>query len=290
MCAPAAVDFSLTPEQLTGLRNEAATATAECCACAFRTDGLHPSTGKLSQLKADGVTPNGQNDSAWTGEIILKADGSTGNVYVLHKLQVVNKTADTTSYPDTVAVADDELNRRVAKIPSEIRRAWNSRPYKLKITDSKCGERTFTVEFTAEMVSSGGHYTVDFVNVAGMGANNDVRGVKSGRSYVLPPNRAKFNLGDSRSATDGGASELEPHEYGHMLGLKDEYHDVGMDRGGVSYTFPDGTAETVGANGQLMGSMGTKTAQPERYCVTVAYAVIALMEGNGFTVTDCVIL
>lgn len=280
-------DFSLSPEELTGLRNQAASATANCCECAYRKTGLQPKVSKIAQLRADGATPNGQTDNDWTGEVLVTANGSSGNVYVITKLQVVNKTADTTSYPGTRSVTDDDLDKKVQKIPGAIRAAWNDRPYKLKITDATCGQRTFEVEFNAEMVSSGGDYSVDFINVDGMGTANDPRGVKSGRSYVVAPNFAKFNIGDSRSATDGGASELEPHEYGHMLGLKDEYEDAGMDRGGCRYSMPGGDTETVGANGELMGSMSHKKARPERYCITVAYTVMSILTSNGFNVTAC---
>ena len=283
-----ASDFSLSPEQLTGLRNEAASAVAGCCQCAVRKDGQQAASGKIAQLRADGTTPNGQSDSKWTGEVIVNADRAKGNVYVITMMRVINKTADTTTYPGTRTLTDAVVNERSTKIPPAVRKAWNTRPYRLKITDDVCGERDFKVEFNVEMVSSGGHYEVDFVNVDGMGTQNDPLGIKSGRSYVLPPDRAKFNLGDSRSATDNsGASTLEPHEYGHMIGLKDEYHDEAANRGGCRYTFPDGSTEAVGANGELMGSMSHKSARPERYCITIAYTVISVLASNGINVTAC---
>lgn len=290
MCNPSStVDYSSEPAEITQLRNETANGKAGCCTCAFKKSGRFGSTGKIQQLRADGVTPNGQNDSAWMGEVFVASDGTKGTVTVFQRHLAVNKTSDTTSYPDTVAVSDADLATKVAKIPAAIERAWNARPYKLKITDAKCGERLFEVKFVVRMVQSGEHFKLDFVNVAGMGTANDVRGILSGRSYILPPDRGKFNLGDSRSATDDGDECLEPHEFGHMIGLKDEYLDVPHDRGGVKYEFPDKTTETAAVNGELMGSMSTKTAQPTRYCVTIAYAAIAVLEANGCAVTDCVI-
>jgi hypothetical protein len=291
MCnPPPTVDYSAEPEQITQLRNQSASARSGCCTCTFRKSGRFNSTGKLEQLKADGVTPNGHHDNPWTGEVYVASDGARGEVTVFHRLQAVNKTAPTTTYPETTPVSDAELASRVEKIPPAIERAWNARGYKLKITDVACGERTFDVKFIVRMVESGGHYVLNFVNVPGMGTVNDVMGVSSGRSYILPPDRGKFNLGDSRSATDHmGEQCLEAHEFGHMIGLIDEYRDVPMDRGGVKYVFPDRSAETAAVNGELMGSMATKTAQPNRYCVTIAYAAISVLEANGCTVTDCVI-
>ncbi|MET3601903.1 hypothetical protein [Martelella mangrovi] len=45
-----------------------------------------------------------------------------------------------------------------------------------------------------------------------------------------------------RTATDSNpkADTLEPHEYGHMLGLIDEYFEAQFNRGGVRYTYFDG--------------------------------------------------
>ncbi|UQA63189.1 hypothetical protein [Polyangium aurulentum] len=286
------VEYDARPEDITQLRNRAANATPGCCTCAYRKSGRFGSFNKIHQLRADGVTPNGQNDSSWKGEVIVESDGTSGTVTVYHGIKALNKTSDTGSYPDTVPMNNEDLAARIAKIPPAIERAWNARPYRLKITDAQCGERLFVVTFIVQIVTSGEHFTIDFVNVPGMGTANDVRGILSGRSYILPPDRGKFNLGDPRTASDNNASQdcLEPHEYGHMIGLKDEYLDVPHDRGGVKYEFPDGTRETVAVNGELMGNMEIKTARPPRYCVTIAYAAIAVLESHGCAVTDCEIL
>lgn len=290
MCNPSSTNYSAEPPDITGLRNQAANARSGCCTCTYRKSGRFGSTGKLSQLRADGVTPNGHHDNPWNGEVFVTSDGTRGDVIVYHRMKAVNKTADAATYPDTTAVSDADLATMVAKIPPAIERAWNARPYKLRITDDKCGTRIFDVRFTPTMVDSGEHWSLNFVNVPGMGTRNDPAGVTSGRSYILAPDRGKFNLGDSRTATDGGDECLEPHEFGHMIGLIDEYLDTGFDRGGVKYQFPDGTNETASVNGELMGSMSHRTARPPRYCVTIAYAAIALLEANGCAVTDCVIL
>lgn len=290
MCNPSLTNYFARPEDITRVPSRPTTATSGCCTYTYRRAGTFRSTGKIRQLRADGVTPNGQNDIPWTGTVVINSDCDKGTVTVSHNIKAVNKTADTTSYPDTVAVSDADLTAMLEKVPPAIERAWNSRRYKLKITDNRCGERLFDVIFVVRMSDSSPHYAINFVNVPGMGTSNDVAGITSGRSYILPPDRGKFNLGDSRSATDDGDECLEPHEFGHMIGLKDEYLDIPHDRGGVKYEFPDKTTETVAVNGELMGSMSNKKAEPIRYCVTIAYAAIALLEANGHAVTDCVIL
>ncbi len=286
------VDYTAEPAEITQLRNQTASATAACCPCTYKKDGLFRSTGHLQQLKADGRTYKGQPDGPWKGEVIVSFDGSRGTVAVYTRFKALNKTSDTAHYPGTIPMGDADLAARIAKIPPAIERAWNAKPYQLKITDPLCGERLFVVHFHVRMVQSGEHFTLDFVNLDLMSPLEDVYGLGSGRSYIVPPDRGKFNVGDWRSATDDNAAYdcLEPHEYGHMIGLIDEYLDLGKDRGGVIYEYPDGRREKIEVNDELMGSMQIQTAQPSRYCVTIAYAAIEVLESNGIDVTDCEIL
>lgn len=293
MCNPTGTSSSYTadPEQITRLRNQAADARSGCCTCTYRKSGVFRSTRKIRQLRGDGVTPNGQNDTDWTGEVFLSSDGTRGDVVVHHRVKAVNNTADTAAFPDTRAMTDADFQKRVERIPPAIERAWNGRAYKLKITDARCGERLFDVRFVVLLVDGGQHFTIKFVDVPGMGAYYEPNGISSGRSYISPPDRGKFNLGDNRTATDTVGDEcLEPHEYGHMFGLKDEYIDVAANRGGAIYDFPDGSTEKAPDHNELMGVMVQKRPRPTRYCITIAYAAIALLEANGCAVTDCQIL
>lgn len=277
-------DFDLPAEELTGLRAKSSSASAACCDCVYRKDGIHGSSGKISQLKFDGVTKNGQKDTAFKAEIIVDSQSADKKVYVLTRMSALNRTTDTARYPGTVEIKGEDIKTKISTIPAAIRSAWNARPYKLRITDSKCGERQYSVKFDPSFSASSPHYTVDFVNVPMSVTTPDYRGIESYRSYVLPSSyTAKFNLGESRSAT-------VPHEYGHMIGLKDEYTDKGQDRNGCIYEFYDGTKQKVGANTDLMSGMQNKTAQPERYCLTIAYAVVAIFAQNGIRVTALEIL
>lgn len=280
-------DFDLPADELTGLRAKSNSASAACCDCVYRKDGVHGSSGKISQLKFDGTTKNGQQDTAFKAEIIIDSQSADKKVHVLTRLAALNKTSDTARYPGTVAITDEDMRTRIANIPAAIRSAWNARPYKLRITDSKCGERLYSVKFNVDFSASSPHYTVDFINVPDTVTTPDYKSIASNRSYVLPSSyTAKFNLDDSRSATkSASAKTLEPHEYGHMIGLKDEYTDEKMDRNGCIYEFFNGTTQKVGANGDLMSNMRNKTAQPERYCLTIAYAVVAIFAQNGVRVT-----
>lgn len=285
-------DFDLPADDLTGLCAKSNSASAACCDCVYRKDGVHGSSGKISQLKFDGVTKNGQKDTAFKAEIIIDSQSADKKIHVLTRIAALNRTSDTAKYPGTVTISDADMQTKIAKIPAAIRSAWNARPYKLRITDSKCGERLYAVKFATNFTASSPHYTVDFINVPESVTTPDYKSIASSRSYVLPSSyTAKFNLDDSRSATKNASSNtLEPHEYGHMIGLKDEYTDQQMDRNGCIYEFFNGTTQKVGANADLMSSMKNKTAQPERYCLTIAYAVVAIFAQNGVQVTALEIL
>ena len=285
-------NFDLPADDLTGLRAKSNSASAACCDCVYRKDGIHGSSGKISQLKFDGVTKNGQKDTAFKAEIIIDSQSADKKVHVTTRIAALNKTSDTARYPGTVALTDADMAAKVAMIPGAIRSSWNARPYKLRITDSKCGERLYSVKFNADFSTSSPHYTVDFINVPDSVTTPDYKSIESSRSYVLSSSyTAKFNLDDSRSATKSSSDKtLEPHEYGHMIGLKDEYTDQPMDRNGCLYEFFDGTSQKVGANSDLMSNMKNKTAQPERYCLTIAYAVVAIFAQNGVRVTALEIL
>ncbi|AGT11031.1 hypothetical protein [Paracoccus aminophilus] len=285
-------DYDLPADELTELRSKSNSAKAACCDCVYRKDGIHGPSGKISQLRFDGVTKNGQSDTGFKAEIIIDSQSADKKVYVSTRMKAVNKTADTARYPSTVALSDADLTTAIANIPASIRAAWNARPYKLKITDSKCGERLYTVTFNATFTEASPHYAVDFMNVPMTVTTPDYKSLESWRSYVLPSSyTAKFNIDDSRSATkSSGDKTLEPHEYGHMIGLKDEYTDEPADRNGCIYEFYNGTTQKVGANGELMGNMSHHTAQPERYCLTIAYAVVAVFAQNGVRVTALEIL
>lgn len=285
-------DFDIPASDLTGLRAKSKSASSACCDCVYRKDGTHGSSGKIRQLKFDGVTENGSKDSAFKAEIIIDSQSTDKKIYVSTRMAALNRTSDTDRYPGTVAISDADMNTKVAKIPPAIRNAWNARPYKLRITDSKCGERLYSVKFDAFFSASSPHYTIDFVNVPESVKKADYKSLASWRSYVLPSSyTAKFNIDDSRSATKSiSAKTLEPHEYGHMIGLKDEYTDHALDRNGCIYEFYDGVTEKVSANRELMSDMQNKTAQPERYCLTIAYAVVAIFAQNGVRVTALEVL
>ncbi|MET3601901.1 hypothetical protein [Martelella mangrovi] len=227
--------------------------------------------------------------------MIIDSISADKKIIVNTKWLMINSTADDTTYPDTIALTDDALKARAERIPRAIAAAWNALPYQISITDEKCGEHLFTVVFNVEIVTAGPyHYAVNFVNVKtgnGIGVKFDAnaKGITSGRSYVLSgSSRAKFNVSDPRTATDSNpkADTLEPHEYGHMLGLIDEYFEAQFNRGGVRYTYFDGSKEiAMPGNGGMMDNMRDGIAKRKRYALTIGYNAVRILKSNGIKVT-----
>jgi hypothetical protein len=82
------------------------------------------------------------------------------------------------------------------------------------------------------------------------------------------------------------ADIVEAHEYGHMLGLKDEYNDHARNRGGVEYILPDGTTQQAKGQEHLMDTMNKQQdARQARYAITIAYAVQDMLNDNGRAVS-----
>ncbi|HAP40624.1 MAG TPA: hypothetical protein DCQ94_12835 [Nitrospira sp.] len=153
-------------------------------------------------------------------------DGAAKVIYVTTRLSGVNGTRDL-SRANTMPLTDAEIEAYYPKIIAAIRRVWNAKPYRLDITDDHCNA-SYRVEFNPVFVSSGAHYEITFYNEPFE---------PNGRSNVSISNgTANFNLGDSRSVKNSRQAKLEAHEYGHMLGLLDEYfefNDVDGDGDGL---------------------------------------------------------
>ncbi|WP_154666777.1 zinc metalloprotease [Litoreibacter arenae] len=197
---------------------------------------------------------------------------------------------------------DTQLATRIRSIPAAIARYWNAKPLKLDITDATCGQNIYEIVFDPQIVLAasgarlrGVHYNVEIVNVPMQPAPNPLgplitgRRVLQGQSYVLGY-RAVFNIGESRSGTDSVSASsrnpqadiLEAHEYGHMLGLKDEYNDARFNRGGVDYELPDGTVQRASGQEHLMDTMRVEQeSRQARYATTIAYAVQDILNRNG---------
>ncbi|MEM9695759.1 MAG: hypothetical protein AAGA56_24665 [Myxococcota bacterium] len=311
MCSSIAADgFRSTPDALAGGPPTPRGQVCECCTNILRLDRRFVLEGKLEQLlsrestgresRPDGT--NGRDRVEWKADVSI--DGSRPKVTVKSRLRAINKTGDTRSYPGTVAMTDEELGRLLPPIAAHIERTWN-KPYVLRVIDDKCGEQRFPINFDVEFTSTSPHYDVHFVNVDGFGTLPDPRGVMSGRSYVAQADYfSKWNLrGPNGWLGSRGTKRTEAHEYGHMLGLIDEYEELRdlnndgdgldgringrweVDRGGMRYTFPNRPPEIARPNGELMSNMRQARARPARYGITVLYAAKEILERSGRTVS-----
>lgn len=309
-------DYGSSADDVAGGTNQPRGSLCSCCSTVIRgnADRRYTVAGIAQMRHQDSILAGqvGRRGPVWKSAVTI--DQPQRIIQVRTDLGAVNATGRTSHYPGTQAISNDRLNAELAAIKGAIERAWN-KPYTMVIVDDKCGEQRFVVQFVANLrVVSGtwGHYTIDFINVPG--TNNalvDRGGIASWRSWVQQEAfRAKFNLADARSASSFGSNRgdtLEPHEYGHMLGLWDEYVEFRdynqdgdgtdrvnvngvtrweIDRGGVKYDYPNGADEFARANGELMASMRHRRARPARYSISVQFAVKEILEAQGRRISN----
>lgn len=212
-------------------------AVRACCECKVFQEG--PFTRKANSLRQKtnpaSTTPGAlkpDRADAWRAEILI--DGLEKKIYVTTRLAGVNMMA-TRSTPEAKRMTDAQMQALYPDIVDAIRNCWNAIPYKLEIEDNKC-KAIYTVEFNPVFFLPNPHYTISFYNV-----DFDAQ---MGRSAVgITDGTAHFNFGDSRSVIGNSKpGRLEAHEYGHMLGLLDEYfefHDINKDGDGLDLTWKD---------------------------------------------------
>jgi hypothetical protein len=166
-----------------------------------------------SKSSAASTLKSGSEDK-WGAEIMV--DGAAKVIYVTTRLSGVNGTRDL-SRAKTTPMTDADIAGYYPDIVAAIKRVWNAKPYRLDITDDHC-TGSYRVEFNPIFVPSAAHYEITFYNEPFE---------PNGRSNVnISEGTANFNFGDSRSVKNSRQAKLEAHEYGHMLGLLDEYFEL----------------------------------------------------------------
>lgn len=304
-------DYTSSPDDLEG-DNQPRGPLCSCCSTVidggadrtYSVSGVAQIHNRASRL-AGTVARQGPR---WRGQI--KIDQPQRIIEVTLRLGAKNSTGATSRYPTTEAVSNEQFARELGTIKGTIERAWN-KPYTVVIVDDKCGEQRFQIRYVADLrvvTSTWGHYTIDFINVRNTRRDIfDPNGIASWRSWVAQGAwTAKWNLGGPRSASSlatGRSPVMEPHEFGHMIGLWDEYEEFRdlnadgdgndrvngvweADRGGVNYRYPNGASETHAANGELMASMRQRRARPARYSISVLFAVKEILERQGRSIRN----
>ena len=289
-------------------------AACGCCNGLIVRDGGHNNTpGNAMKQLAYGGGHNGQGANPLHSKITIdtyspatSSGPGKGRIIITTVMTAINKTVPTTKRTLSVQLEDDALEKRIHMIPAAISRYWNALPLKLDITDATCGRNIYDIVFDPQITLSrdgksvrGTHFTVEIVNVPpqpGQPLGPEIRdgsGILQGQSYVQGKS-AVFNIGEGRTATDSKAAGMlnpqadivEAHEYGHMLGLKDEYNDHARNRGGVEYILPDGTTQQAKGQEHLMDTMNKQQdARQARYAITIAYAVQDMLNDNGRAVS-----
>lgn len=194
-------------------------ATQACCTCKIVSDKTFkpPQDSILQKHHPRSSKSKGFRrlvDNVWDAEILI--DGQGKKIYITTRMRAINETGDTTR-PGNSKISDSDLNKYKERIIRSIRKAWNSSNYTIDIIDDHC-INSYKIEFNPVFVQGNAHYEVRFYNEPIL---------PNGRSVVHVHDRvAVLNLGDPHSVKNSRRATLEAHEYGHMLGLLDEYEEL----------------------------------------------------------------
>lgn len=202
----------------TGARPANTSGVRACCACKVYLDKQFEYPDNAVRQKhhssstRSGVLRHVREDK-WGAEVLI--DGAAKVIYVTTRIAGVNNTTDR-SRAGNVPLSDEELSAFYPGIVESIRRVWNAGPFKFDITDDHC-DSSYRIEFNPVFDNSNPHFTISFHNEP-MEPN--------GRSSIgISTGTGTFNLGDPRSVKNSRLAKVEAHEYGHMLGLLDEYFE-----------------------------------------------------------------
>jgi hypothetical protein len=150
-------------------------------------------------------------------------------------------------------------------LTSTVASAWSGK-YGLKVVDPACTPttKTLAIRFVITFVTSGGDASVNLL--PGTGGSNVVPGLMTVHA----------------TDTIDGAYVLI-HEYGHIIGLADEYFYAGNTTGSVAYKRADGTTTTITLpqNDNVMSTYGNMNFKPRFFYIVEIEAQKLLRSGAG---------
>jgi type VI secretion system secreted protein VgrG len=123
--------------------------------------------------------------------------------------------------PDAGVSAADVAAAKT-KVETGVNTHWNNK-FKLEATDLQCPKKTFDIEYKVVWVTSGAHYTL--------------------RVHPTYPREGVSGLMVDVSATTNAWTYA--HEFGHCVGLPDEYSYVVASTETVKYIKPDGSLDAA---------------------------------------------
>ena len=160
-------------------------------------------------------------------------------------------------------VTDADVTDAKTKLENGLSTYWTGHGYTLEATDPKCGKKSFQVEYKVVWVTSGENYVL--------------------KVYTTYPREGEGN--GTVSVQKSTSAWTFAHEFGHCVGLPDEYSTKGTNDS-VKYIKPDGTLDvaisappfkpTTDPSASIMSSYNDTVMLP-RHCWQIAIEVQALL-------------
>jgi hypothetical protein len=127
-------------------------------------------------------------------------------------------------------VSDPDTKAAKIKMTKKIKALWNSK-FSLEVDDPICGKKILKIYYRVAWVTSDQHFTVNLYNIP-------TQPKVSNSTYIMDvstKSSPQFPMSDWTYA----------HEFGHCVGLPDEYSYIARDTETVKYYKPDGTLDTA---------------------------------------------
>jgi len=199
----------------------------------------------FKKYKTDGTEyPAGSLPPKFAGQIDVPLNGNTITVQVKFVPQ-----------PDS-GVSTADVDAAKTKLENGVQSNWNGK-FTLTVDDPVCGKKSFKVQYKIVWVTSGQDYTI--------------------KIHTTWPREGV--TGEVMDVSKTTSAWVYSHEFGHCVGLPDEYAYVSPGPESVKYIKPDGSLDVA-----VPAPFDGKSKTAPDATIMGAYDCTTVLERHGWTV------